>query len=43
MQTGYKYAYYNNYDIAIQFDADGQHNELDIEYFYLTDYLSETS
>src|SRR3954471_12405923 len=31
MQTGYKYAFNNNYDIAIQFDADGQHNELDID------------
>ena len=29
VQTGYKYAFYNNYDIAIQFDGDGQH---DIEY-----------
>ena len=29
VQTGYKYAYKNDYDIAIQFDADGQH---DIEY-----------
>ena len=29
VQTGYKYAYDNNYDIAIQFDADGQH---DIKY-----------
>ena len=26
MQTGYKYAYYNNYDIAVQFDGDGQHD-----------------
>lgn len=26
VQTGYKYAYYNNYDIAVQFDGDGQHN-----------------
>ena len=26
MQTGYKYAYQNNYDIAIQFDGDGQHD-----------------
>ena len=26
VQTGYKYARDNNYDIAIQFDADGQHN-----------------
>ena len=29
VQTGYKYAYENNYNIAIQFDADGQH---DIKY-----------
>lgn len=29
MQTGYKYAHENNYDVAIQFDADGQH---DIKY-----------
>ncbi|WHE07037.1 glycosyltransferase family 2 protein [Thermoanaerobacterium thermosaccharolyticum] len=26
MQTGYKYAYKNGYDIAIQIDADGQHD-----------------
>ena len=26
VQTGYKYAYENNYDITIQFDADGQHD-----------------
>ena len=26
VQTGYKYAYMNNYDIAIQFDGDGQHD-----------------
>lgn len=26
VQTGYKYAYYNNYDVAIQFDGDGQHD-----------------
>ncbi len=26
VQTGYKYAYENNYDYAIQFDGDGQHN-----------------
>lgn len=25
VQTGYKYAYYNNYDLTIQFDGDGQH------------------
>ena len=29
VQTGYNYAYDNNYDIAIQFDGDGQH---DVEY-----------
>lgn len=26
VQTGYKYALYNDYDIAIQFDGDGQHD-----------------
>ena len=26
VQTGYKYAYENDYDIAIQYDADGQHD-----------------
>lgn len=26
MQTGYRYAKANNYDIAVQFDGDGQHN-----------------
>lgn len=26
VQTGYKWAYLNNYDIAIQFDGDGQHD-----------------
>lgn len=26
VQTGYKYAYYNDYDVAIQFDGDGQHD-----------------
>ena len=31
VQTGYKYAYQNNYDIAIQFDGDGQHDENYIE------------
>ena len=29
VQTGYKYAYENKYDVAVQFDGDGQHN---IEY-----------
>jgi len=27
VQTGYKYAYINGYDVAIQFDGDGQHDE----------------
>lgn len=31
VQTGYKYALENNYDIAIQFDGDGQHDENYIE------------
>jgi len=31
VQTGYKYAQENNYDIAIQFDGDGQHDEHYIE------------
>lgn len=26
VQTGYKYAQENNYDIAVQFDGDGQHD-----------------
>lgn len=26
VQAGYKYAYDNNYDIAVQFDGDGQHD-----------------
>ena len=26
VQTGYKYAFLKNYDIAIQYDGDGQHN-----------------
>ena len=26
IQTGYKYAYENNYDIAVQFDGDNQHD-----------------
>jgi len=30
VQTGYKYAFKNDYDIAIQFDADGQHNVEDL-------------
>jgi hypothetical protein len=32
VQTGYIWAYKNNYDIAIQMDADGQHNPKYIKY-----------
>ena len=28
VQTGYLYAWRNGYDIAVQFDGDGQHNAL---------------
>ena len=31
VQTGYKYALYNDYDIAIQFDGDGQHDINSVE------------
>lgn len=31
VQTGYKYANENNYDIAIQFDGDGQHDVFFVE------------
>ena len=27
VQAGYKYAYHHNYDIAIQYDGDGQHHQ----------------
>lgn len=30
VQTGYLYAYCNNYDIAVQIDGDGQHNPEDL-------------
>jgi Glycosyltransferases involved in cell wall biogenesis len=26
VQSGYRYAYYHGYDMAVQFDGDGQHN-----------------
>lgn len=39
VQTGYKYALDNNYDIAIQFDGDGQH---DVNYVEkLLEYINE--
>lgn len=34
-QTGMKYAYYNDYECAIQFDADGQHRPEYIEQMYI--------
>ncbi|SCW73673.1 hypothetical protein SAMN04487970_10373 [Paenibacillus tianmuensis] len=30
MQTGYQFAFKNNYDYAVQIDADGQHNAADL-------------
>ena len=36
VQTGYIYAYKNNYDIAIQLDGDGQHNPK-----YIKDFIEE--
>lgn len=31
VQTGFKWAFYNDYDVAIQFDGDGQHSALYIK------------
>ena len=31
VQTGYRYAYYHGYDMAVQFDGDGQHNAAYLE------------
>lgn len=31
VQTGYKYARYHDYDVAVQFDGDGQHDITDID------------
>ena len=28
VQTGYRYAYYHGYDLAVQFDGDGQHSAI---------------
>lgn len=36
VQCGYKYAYYNGYDAAIQFDGDGQHKAI-----YISEMLNE--
>lgn len=32
VQTGYLYAYYNDYDVAVQFDGDGQHDASYLSY-----------
>ena len=32
VQAGYLYAYYNDYDLAVQFDGDGQHDAGYLEY-----------
>lgn len=39
MQTGFKYAYYNGYDYAIQVDGDGQHDVKFIKEMY--DYVKK--
>lgn len=31
VQTGYRYAYYRGYDVAVQFDGDGQHDATFLE------------
>lgn len=41
VQTGYKYAYNHDYDIAVQVDGDGQHDPLFLE--VMAQYLEEHS
>lgn len=36
VQTGYKYAYINNYDYAVQLDGDGQHDPIYLNSMFLT-------
>lgn len=36
VQTGYRYAYYHGYDIAVQFDGDGQHSASHLEDMVMT-------
>lgn len=36
VQTGYRYAYYHGYDIAVQFDGDGQHSATHLEDMVMT-------
>lgn len=40
VQTGYRYAYKNGYDMAVQVDGDGQHNPEFLE--KMADYMVET-
>lgn len=35
VQTGYRYAYYHGYDLAVQFDGDGQHSAKYLEQMVL--------
>ncbi|MHC1683874.1 MAG: glycosyltransferase family 2 protein [Clostridiaceae bacterium] len=41
VQTGYKYAFLNGYDFAIQIDGDGQHNSEEVE--KLLEYLIKSN
>lgn len=40
VQTGYRYAYYQGYDVAVQFDGDGQHSARYLE--QMVDKMRET-
>lgn len=41
VQTGYRYAYYHGYDIAVQFDGDGQHSAVYLKMMFAK--MQETS
>ena len=40
VQTGYRYAYYHGYDLAVQFDGDGQHDAAFLD--KMADAMAET-
>lgn len=40
VQTGYRYAYYHGYDLAVQFDGDGQHSAKYLE--DMVQFMNET-
>lgn len=42
VQTGYKYAYRNGYDVAVQMDGDGQHPPAELEKLLTPIYKNET-